>query len=68
MNHQSILFNRVDTLEFSRWCRPKLNTFVGKEPFAARRTAVSGNYLPGLRAVENDVKAHFENDFVWLGF
>ena len=68
MNSQNILIHHLDNLQFSSCRKGLIKEVMGQQASVSQRTAVSGNYLPGLRAVENDVETYFNNDFVWLGY
>ena len=68
MNSQNILNHRLDNLQLSPYCRLMPKGVMGKQASVGQRKSVSGNYLPGLRAVESDIETYFKNDFVWFGY
>ena len=68
MNHQNVLSHRVDGLQFSLWPQLKAEQSVARQGTPATQKSGAENYLPGLRAVENEVETYFKNDFVWLGY
>jgi len=63
MNHAHTLPTRVAGVHFA--VAAPANSSVKAEQRTARAAAKSdsGSYLPGLRPVENEVEAYFNNDF-----
>lgn len=68
MNSQNTLFSYTNSIRLTDLNTARADGIVAKAGLAAAEESGSGNYLPGLRAVEHEVEAYFKNDFVWLGY
>lgn len=68
MNSQSTHFSHVNNVQIACRSTSSADGFVIEEDSDAAKESFYGNYLPGLRAVENEVETYFKNDFVWLGY
>ena len=68
MSSQSTLFNHANGVQ--RACRntSSVDASVGRKDLNAKQESLSGNYLPGLRVIENEAETYFKSDFVWLGY
>lgn len=68
MNSQNILIHRLEHLHLGPGFRRKLQGMMAEQATVDQRASASGNYLPGLRAIESDIEAYFKDDFAWRLF
>ena len=68
MTSPSTLFSHANSVQVTCRNTSSVAASVGRKDPNTRQESIPGNYLPGLRGIENEAETYFKNDFVWLGY